>query len=211
MSDRTQRFLLWALTVLLVAGTAIALHFARGYRPLVGLGMPSTSPLPPNIALRLDQVRVVGRSHNQPAWTLSADHIDTTRSRSRVVFTGNVRAILLQNGKPRASLDAPLAVYDSLTKKIDVSGAIICKVRDKKSGKETLDIRGNDLTWKVDSHLVQAAGPVHATFDDGATVQGDQLMVDLQTRDVHMKNTHAVFYVSEGDAAPPKLLQETPP
>lgn len=206
MSDRAQRILLWAVAVLLVAGTALALQYVRGYQPLAGFGGPSRSPLPTDIALRFDRVRVVGRTGNQPAWTLTANQIDTTQNRSRVTFRGQIAATLLQDGKKRAALQAPSAVYDAIHKQLAVNGGVACTMSDPKAGSTLLRIHSPDLEWKVDSHLVEASGPVTATLPNGDTVQGNQLAVDLRNRNLSLKNVHATFYVEEGEAPAPNLL-----
>ncbi|MES2459583.1 MAG: hypothetical protein V4671_03310 [Armatimonadota bacterium] len=214
MSDRTQQVLIWILTVALVAGTVIALNFARGYRPLAGIPGP-TSSLPPEIALRFNQVRVIGRSDNQRAWILNADHIDTTRSRTRVDFSGMISATLLKDGKTtRASVTAGRANYDLLRQKLSVSDGITCQVPANKSGKGAILIKGPDLEWEVGSQTIRSNGPVQATFDGRDTLQGDQVVVNLQTRDKSAKNVRATFYVDEDSASsdvPPRLLQELNP
>jgi hypothetical protein len=214
VSDRAQQVLIWILTLVLVAGTVIALNFARGYRPLAGI--PETSSaLPPEVALRFNQVRVVGRAHNQRAWLLNADHIDTTRSRTRVDFSGKISATLLKDGKtPRATVTAGRATYDILRQKLTVSDGITCRVPGDKTGADAILIKGPDLEWEVGSQIVRSIGPVQATFDGGDTIRGDQVVVDLKTRDKSFKNVRATFYVDDTDASsngPPKLLQELIP
>ena len=214
MSDRAQQVFLWILTIVLVGGTVVALNFARGYRPLAGIPGPS-SLLPPEIGLRFNKVRVVGRADNQPAWILNADHIDTSRSHTRVDFTGKITATLLKDGKtPRATVTAGRASYDILRQKLSVSDGITCRVPGDKPGTTPLIINGPDLEWEVSSQIVRSNGPVKATFDGGDTIQGDQAVVDLKTKNKSFKNVHATFYVDEGDAnsgAPPPLLQELIP
>ncbi|MBC8103337.1 MAG: hypothetical protein H7Z41_12230 [Cytophagales bacterium] len=215
MSDRSQQILLWLLTALLVGGTAVALKYARGYRPLAGL--PSVpSVLPPEVGLRFNDVQVVGRSNNQRAWLLSAQHIDTTRSRTNVDFSGRISATLLKDGRvARATITAGGANYDLLRKQLNVRDGIVCRVRDDKTGRESLVVRAPDLQWQVEGRMVHCTGPVQATLAGGDTLQGDQLVVDLKTGNKTLKNVRATFYVNEeGDAsagAPPKLLQELNP
>jgi len=210
MSDRAQRILLWIVAVVLVGGTSLALHYGRGYRPLAGFIAPS-SPLPPDVALRFDRVRVVGRSKNRPAWTLTADHIETTQNHARVMFRGGVQASLLQNGKTRATMTAKGALYDTPRKLLTVDDGITCHVKDVATGRDALLINASDLAWQVDSHLVRSSGTVHAVFNGGDTIQGNQFVVDLNTHDMSLKNVHATFYVEEGSTAPPQILQGLTP
>lgn len=210
MSDRTQQVFIWILTIALVAGTVIALNFARGYRPLAGIPGPS-SDLPPEVALRFNQVRVVGRSHNQRAWLLNADHIDTTRSRTRVDFSGKINATLLRDGRiARAIVTAGHASYDILRQKLSVSDGITCRVPGDKSGAGAVVIKGPDLEWEVGSQIVRSNGPAVATLDRGDTVQGEQAVVDLRTRNMSLKNVRGTFYVEEDTTnsdTPLQLLQ----
>lgn len=214
MSDRAQQVLIWMLTIVLVAGTVVALNFAKGYRPLAGIPGP-TSALPPEIALRFNKVRVIGRANNQRAWILTADHIDTTRSRTRVDFSGKISATLLKDGKTtRATVTAGRASYDLLRQKLSVSDGITCRVPGDKNNETALVIQGPDLEWEVGSQMVRSNGPVVATFDGGDTLQGDQVVVDLKTRNKSFKNVRATFYVEEDSAAAqtaPALLQELNP
>jgi hypothetical protein len=46
VSDRAQQVLIWMLTIVLVAGTVVALNFAKGYRPLAGIPGPSSACRP---------------------------------------------------------------------------------------------------------------------------------------------------------------------
>lgn len=206
MTERAQQLLLWSLAIVLVVGTALALRYLKGYSPLAGFA-PSSSPLPAGIVLRFDRVRAVGRSENHPAWTLTADNVDTTQGRTRVTFRGNVHAELLQQGKARATMTADRAVYDPQQKVLAVDNGISCKVRDPATGRNTLQIHADDIQWQVNSHLVRSSGLVRATFDNGDTVQGDQMALDIQTRDMSLKNIRATFYVQEGGDTPPRLLQ----
>ncbi len=213
MSDRTQQVLIWILTIMLVGGTIIALNFARGYRPLAGI--PGTSSaLPPEVALRFNRVRVVGRANNQRAWQLTAENIDTTRSRTQVNFSGKISASLLKDGKTvRAAVTAGRASYDLLRQKLSVSDGITCRIPDENGSADAVVIKGPDLEWEVGSQVIRSNGPVIATFDGGDTLQGDQVVVDMKTRNKSFKNVRATFYV-EGDGAsdaPPKLLQELNP
>lgn len=210
MSDRTQQLFLWMLTIVLVGGTILALNFARGYRPLAGIPSPS-SLLPPEIGLRFNQVRVVGRSNNRPAWLLNADHIDTPRSHTRVDFSGKISATLLKDGKtPRATVTAGRASYDILRQKLSVRDGITCRVPGNATEPEPLIINGPDLEWEVGSQIVRSDGPVIATFHGGDTLQGDQVVVDLKTRNRSFKNVRATFYVDEGNSpagVSPQILQ----
>ncbi len=210
MSDRAQQVLIWMLTIVLVAGTVVALNFAKGYRPLAGIpGSPSA--LPPEVALRFNDVRVIGRANNQRAWVLNADHIDTTRSRTRIDFTGKINGTLLKDGKTtRATVTAGRASYDVLRQKLTVSEGITCRIPGTKPGKGPLLITGPDLEWEVSSRTVRSVGPVVVTFDGGDTLPGDQVVVDLKTQNKSFKNVHATFYVEEeniSSGSPPQLLQ----
>ena len=211
MSDRTQQVMIWMLTIVLVAGTIVALNFAKGYRPLAGIPGPS-SALPPEVALRFNQVRVVGRANNQRAWMLNADHIDTTRSRTRIDFTGKIKAILLKDGKTtRATVTAGRASYDVLRQKLSASEGITCRVPGGKNGRDAIVIKGPDIEWEVGSQRVRSIGPVQATLDSGTTLQGTQVVVDLRTKNSSFTNVQGTIYVDEDDpmsANPLQRLQE---
>lgn len=199
MSDRAQRIVLWCLAVLLVVGTGLALRYARGYRPLVGLTPTDASALPGDVTLRFEGIKVVGRSNNQPAWRLTADRIDTTRSRSRLDFSGNIEASLLQSGKARAIFTAPFATFDANARALQATGNLLCRVRSPKRLNDTkneLRIETSLLNWIVGSDLILCPGIVRATLP-GVEVKGQQFQVDLRTRKYSLKNVTASFVVEE--------------
>lgn len=185
MSDRAQRITLWILAVLLVTGTSLALRYARGYRPLAGL--PASSAFPPNVNLRFEDIRVVGRSKGRPAWVLTAGRVETTRSRSRIEFADGVGATLLQNGRPAANLSAPTASYDTVSRSLRLWGSIVCHVRN-------LRVSTPVLFWDAGSNLVRCPGLVRITHARG-DVRGEQLTVDIRGHEYTLRNVHAEFDV----------------
>ncbi len=182
MTDRAQRIALWIIAVLLVVGTSLALRYARGYRPLAGLG-GGTPVFPADVGIRFDRITVIGRDKGRPAWTLKAGRVQTTRSRSRVDFSGGIQAALLDKGKPAATLTAPTATYDNFARALRLSGNIVCTVRD-------LRISTGALNWDAGSNLVRCPGPVRATLRQGE-VTGADLTLDLRTRTVTVRNAEA--------------------
>ena len=194
MTDRAQRIALWTLALLLVAGTGLALRYARGYRPLAGLTNQG-SLFPSEIGIRFDGITVVGRHKGRPAWTLKAGRVETTRSRSRVDFTGGIEAGLLPSkGVPAATLTARAAAYDNGARALRLWGDLVCTVRD-------LRITAGALTWDAGSNLVRCPGPVHATFRQGQ-ITGQDMTVDLRTRTLTVRDAKANITLED--------LQESP-
>jgi hypothetical protein len=196
MTDRAQRLVLWIVALALVAGTGLALRFARGYRPLAGLP-PVPSPFDRGDGgLRFDGVTVVGRDRDRAAWTVNAGRVETTRSRGRVTFAGGIRADLLDAaGKSSATLTAPTATYDDLGRRLRLEGKIVCRVRD-------LSVTATRLEWDVGADQIRCPGPVRATLPRGE-VRGEQLTVDVRSRAFRLRNVAARFLVNEAqDLAP---------
>jgi hypothetical protein len=194
MTDRAQRIALWIVALLLVVGTGLALRFARGYRPLAGLSSPG-SPLPADVGVRFDGITVVGRHKNRPAWTLTAGRVDTTRSRSRVEFSGGIRAALLPDkGRPAATIAAPAASYDALSRILQVSGNIVCRAGD-------LRINTASAQWEAGSNTVRCPGAVLAAHPRGE-VRGEQLVVNIRTREYTLRNVRAGFRVDPTEELP---------
>jgi hypothetical protein len=193
MTDRAQRIALWTTALLLVVGTGLALRYARGYRPLTGFASDGPA-FPADIGIRFDGITVIGRHKGRPAWTLKAGRVETTRSRDRFDFSGGIEAKFLEKGKPAATLTAPAATYDNLTSALRLSGDIVCRIRD-------LRITTEALSWNSGSRLVRCPGLVRAASGRGEA-SGEQLTVDIRTRDFALRNVRARFRVDN--------LQEPP-
>lgn len=204
MSERLQRYLLWFLALTLVLGTGLALKYVRGYRPVAGYAFVNPSELPGDIALRFENVRAVGRSNNQRAWVLTAKRIDTTRTRSRIDFSGGVEATLLDQGVPRAVFHAPQATFDSGAKLLVAAGQIDCTVRPAKSGGgpqigdagKPLHFETTQVIWNVGSRTVMCPGTVEVETP-GLQVRGVNLTVDLRTREHSLKQFQATMTLND--------------
>jgi hypothetical protein len=201
VTERAQRLLLWALAVALVAGTAIALRFARGYRAVAGLES-ATAGLPPNVSLRLDGIRAEGRKDNRRAWTLRADRIETTRNHDRIDFVGHIEARLLRNGAPRATITAPSASYTDVNKSLTAAGKIVVLVHSVLPNvKEDLRIETEKVNWNVGAREVDCPGTVRASLGD-SEVTGTKLNVDLATRAYSLHDFDARFSLRGEEIAP---------
>jgi lipopolysaccharide assembly outer membrane protein LptD (OstA) len=204
MSERLQRYVLWLLAVTLVVGTGLALKYARGYRPAAGFAFSGPPALPGDVALRFNTVKVIGRKDNRRAWILKAGRVDTTRSRSRVDFSGNVEATLLNQECPRATFTAPQATYDVGAKVLVAAGQVACVVqpatgtgsRTSIDSRRPLRIEANQVVWNVGSQTVACPGTVRVTLPD-LTVTGDDLTVDLRTREHSVKRFHATLTLTD--------------
>ena len=125
MNDRAQRFLLWVLAVLLVGGTGLALRFARGYRPLAGLGpgpaYPDAAANQP--ALRFDKITVSGRDKGSVAWRVRAGGVEMTRERDRFVFTGGITFDKLRPASSGKKTQAARTAWTLTARTAEVTGA----------------------------------------------------------------------------------------
>lgn len=205
MSDRAQRILILLLAIGLVGGTVAALKYARGYRPLAGLG-PAGPSGPGDIGIHFQDVKVIGRKDNKRAWTLRADTVDTTRSKSRVAFQGNIRAELLEGKQVRAIVTAPQANFDVNAKVLAASGDLTCRIRPTNPRqKDDLVVRTDQVYWNVGAKTVLCPNTVTVTAPN-ASVTGRQLDINIATRDFTLTNFRADFAVEEGDA--PSTLGE---
>ncbi len=205
MSERAQRYFLWILAAALVAGTGLALRYAKNYRDQAASFVPGAGGfLPGGINLRFQNVTIVGRKNGQKAWTVKADRVDTTKERNRVEFAGNLRAVLYQDKKVRAKFSAPFANYDAVGQNLTAFGALACDVWDEKSNASApapFHISAGQLFWGVGSQTLRCAGPVTAT-GPGATITGNDIVVDLRTRDYTLQNLNARFTITEGGSFP---------
>ena len=188
MSEKTQRIVLWVLAILLVGGTGLALRFARGYRPLAGL--PGDAPsLPLEISVRFRGLRVFGRDRGRPAWTLTAGQMDTTPAHARIQFSRGITAVLLDRGKPAATLAAPAALYDSLVHTLHLTGAITGSFHN-------LRVTTSLLDWDTGSQIVRCPGAVHAVHPRGE-LSGNRLLLNLRTQEYTLEQFHLRAHIDE--------------
>ena len=203
-----QRYMLWIFAALLVAGTGLALRYAKNYRDQAASLLPGAGGmfLPGGVDLRFHHVRIVGRKNNQKAWTIRTDRIDTTKTRNRVDFSGNIEAVLLQSGKPRAKFSAPFATYDTQAQNLSAYGKLTCDIWDAKQGQDAapFHIEAGQLWWGIGSETVRCAGKARATAP-GATVSGDDFTINLRTRDYTLQNLNARFTIQEDGQLPAGL------
>ena len=195
MSETTQRIVLWALAILLVGGTSLALRYARGYRPLAGLPGAEAPLFPGNVGIRFENILVAGRDRGKPAWTIRAGRVETSRTRGRIAFYAGVSASLLPGkDRPAATLTASSATYDEWKRTLRLQGDIVCAVRD-------LRVRTDALSWDAGSRFVRCPGPIRATERRG-TLSGRDLAVNIRTREYTLRNVHLRFPVNEAGDLP---------
>ena len=204
MSERAQRYFLWIFAAALVAGTGLALRYAKNYRNQAASFLPGTGAglLPGGVDLRFQNVRVAGRKDNKKAWTLRAGRVDTTKNYNRVEFSGNIKAQLLSGEKPRARFSAPLATYDTQGQSLTAFGSLTADVwsKSQKPGSvPPFHLEAGQLFWGVGTNLLRCAGKVRASAP-GADVTGNDLTINLQTRDYTLQNLHAEFVIQDGNA-----------
>ncbi|GAB4463205.1 MAG: hypothetical protein OHK0029_31440 [Armatimonadaceae bacterium] len=199
MSERLQRFLIWFFAIALTVGTGVALRYAGGYRRIAGFEAPSL--LPPNVSLRLLQIRAAGRKDNRTAWTMTADQIDSSYDRSQVTFLGNILLTLLDDGKPRATLSASTATYLANAQTLTVTGNVTAKFLDAGTGAQAAQFTTDVAQWNIGAKEVRCPNSVTLTLKDGV-VRGNQLIINLQTRDHEMSNFQAEFIVDESGTPP---------
>ena len=201
-SDRIQRLFMWLIAIAVVGGTALALKYSRDYRPYVAFSSVSPGDMPANVALRFQDVRVAGRQNNRVAWTMKAGLVQTDQQRSRLDFSREVAAVLMDNGKPRAKVTGPQAVYDTLAKQLVAAGNIQMNIfaqSSNKAGAADIRISAGTVIWSVGSQLVTCPGPVRASFPRG-TIEGTDLSVDLRTRAHSLHNIKASVTLDDSAA-----------
>ncbi len=226
MTDRAQRVMLWFLTLALIGGTVYALRFASGYRAAAGYAPLSSAPLPPDVNLRLEQVEAVGRDAGRVAWTVKADRVDTTRTRDKLQFSGNVKADILQNGKPRAEFSTPFAEFMTREKRLRATNQatppslpltttaspaasiatspVLCVVHDQanttgKVRSDDLRMETGEVLWDVGAKTVQCPGSVKARRA-GTLLTGERFEVHLDTREFQALRFRARMPMAESQA-----------
>lgn len=202
-AERLKKFALWTIALLVIGGTIYALRYVRGYRPFMSMGIFDSAALPADTALRFDSVRVNYREHNQVAWTLKAGRVETNQERSRLVFSNGIGSTLMNVGKPRATVIAPGATYDTGQHLLDVTGQTICHVfpqgvnRSRKS--DDLVLEAQEVQWNTSAHSVLCRGPVRADLP-GKHLRGNDFSVDLLTQDMSIHQFSADFTIDANDS-----------
>jgi hypothetical protein len=189
------------LFILLCIGVYLAVRFVQS-APRSVISLSGNQPaLPPNVNLRLTGLSLTGRKEGKVAWTMKADRLDTTRDHNELDFAGNVQAVLLEQEKPRATIKAAAAHYSNVRKLLEASGPLICILRPPSPGGEDLRIETDHVTWNVGERRVLCPGRVHAVQGD-RIAEGEQLTVDLRTRNFSLRNFAVTLPVNEDVALP---------
>lgn len=193
MSDKAQRVVLWTLALLLTVGTGLALRYARGYRPLAGFG--GTSLPPRHLGIRFDGIKAVGREGGRRSWVLTAGRMETTPSRTQLLFSDGIRATLFPlKNRPAATLTARSATYDDTRRALQIAGSIVCTVRG-------LRLLGETVEWDAGSSVVRSPGAVRAVHPRGE-VRGEQLTINIRTGEYTLRNIQAEFRVDPSEELP---------
>ena len=197
-AERLTKFTLWTIALLIVGGTIYALRYVRGYRPFMSMGIFDSAALPADIALRFDSVRVNYRENNKVAWTLKAGRVETNQDRSRLVFSNGMTATLMNEGRPRATVTAPNAVYDTSQHLLDVNGQTVCHVfpqgATRSQNSDDLVLQAQSVQWNTSTHSVSCRGAVSADLPR-KHLRGNDFSVDLLTRDMSINHFSADFTI----------------
>lgn len=163
MNAATSRVLTIVLSLGGVALGWVALRYVKDFKPPSPFAPPTRPMMPADVGLSLSDVRLVGRSEGRRAWTLSAQTVEGTRSRTRLTLRGNVEAIPLEtDGKtPQGSVKAPQATYDTLEKKIVAEGGINALIREK--GQPKAQIKAPRASYDMKVKQLSAVGGATVT------------------------------------------------
>jgi hypothetical protein len=122
MNERAQRLLLILAALLLTFGVGTALKYARQSGALA-LSPAIAPPLAAQVALRFRQAAVTGYENGQPAWSITAQVIETERDKRTLRFSQGLKATLLEKGKPGAYLASPSAIFTD-QRRLDFIGGL---------------------------------------------------------------------------------------
>ncbi len=194
-----QQFVLLVFALLLIGGVVLGTRLAA---PPPKTAHASNTrfdeTLPPNVTLRLRNVRITGRANGVTAWSLRAGVVDSTRTVSQVAFRDGIEADFLQGGQKRATVLAPQAIYEVNTKQVTASGGVVCKVEGRKSNPATdLRIATPEVAWSIGARTITCPGQVQVSRP-GATIRGINLNVDLLSRAYSLHSMEGEFDLGEG-------------
>lgn len=199
MSERIQQILIWVAAIALILGTGVALRYAGGYRQMAGLAPPPN--LPPNISLRLKGVRASGRHNHELAWNMKADQVDSTRDRTKMDFLGNIVMKMFTSNQERGTMTANTATYLSLNQMLTVSGNVVGTLRDPQMARgEAFRLNTDVVHWNIGARHAICPNAVTITLKDGV-IHGNQLDVDLKTRDHTMQNFEAELNIEGSESS----------
>jgi LPS export ABC transporter protein LptC len=196
------RWLPAILLVILGAGIYFAIRFVLA-APRSPFNLPGSMPaLPPNVNLRLTNLSLTGRKEGKPAWTMQADRMDTTRDHNELDFAGNIHAELLQEGVSRATVRASTAHYSNASKLLIASGSVVCVAHPPKEGEgEDIRMESDRVTWNIGERRIVCPNLVRVVQGEYQAT-GEQLTVDLKTRNVTLRNFMITLPVNEDGTLP---------
>lgn len=165
--------------------------------------------LPPGVGVRVKQTVFDGYDEKmRKAWTIRADVVDGGIDRSRVEFNGHIEATLFDapTGKPRAKITAPYALFTVATKTLQVGQKIVCRVPGTGDAGD-LRMDAETMVWNTSAKQIVCPGAVNADLpNDTGAIKGQDMTIDLTTREWTMKKFHGAFVLKEGaGAGPPKI------
>lgn len=204
-----QQVAIFAFGMLLIGGVVVETRLAAPPPTNIAGGVPFAERLPPGVTLRLRGVRVTGRAKGVPSWRLHAGVVDSTRDANQVSFRDGIEADFLENGQKRATVTAPQAVYQVMTKRVMASGGIVCSVQGQKpDASKDLRITTPEVTWNIGSRTITCPRKVEVTRPE-ATVRGINLSVDLISREYSLHKMEGEFELSD-DSDPEQVFDVLP-
>lgn len=211
MAVDSDRLKSWATFALIIAAIGGGTWLIRYVFPTYHGGDPhAPGSLPSNIGVRLTQSEftIYGAEGTRKACTVRADTIEATADKGRVEARGNVVAELfdLPTGKRRARITAPLVVFTTGSKTLQIAGKIVCRAPGGSA--RDLAVEADTLVWNIGAKQIFCPGVVHAALaDDAGTADGRDFTLDLLTHAWTLKHFRGAFAVGEGQGvAPPPFV-----
>jgi LPS export ABC transporter protein LptC len=170
------------ISIVMVGLVLASFIWLKEYRPF---GRIEPMPASPNVALRLENAELVGRSNGRMAWRFKARQVEVSQDRSETTFTDIGRGVVYDVGKPVVKLSARQMIYNSFTHDVTAIGAVQLTANEK------LSVATDLLTWSGSQRKLFC--PSRVTIDIGAgkgtaaSLTADIAQDSLLLRQVNLK------------------------
>ncbi|MBW3624533.1 MAG: LPS export ABC transporter periplasmic protein LptC [Armatimonadetes bacterium] len=193
-------------TVFLLSGTLLLIGGGAGYvgsRWLSGLSPQAAAPPEPEPPLEsyLPELSLKGinyevSEHGKRQWGFKAEEVVNSKDGNTTLLNGLHDGVYYKDGKPYLRMKSGAAVYNHLTKHLEMKGGV------QVSGPDGLHFEAPSLTWKSDKKTIVCPGPVRMQTAEGWITSRGTLTADLKRQTFTLQQVSGQFTLDSAKGVP---------
>ena len=172
-----RRYILPVIAFAIIGICVLCFVLLRQYSPFASV----TPPIPPNIALALENVETVGRSHGKKAWKFKARLVQATRDRVNWTFKDVSQGIVYDHEKPALTLSAGEIEFNKYTSDIQARKTVRARLKDE------IGFATERVNWVASRKILVCPGMVSIDMKTGKGTAGS-LVADLENGELVVRN-----------------------